>query len=80
MRSYKEIAEMTGTTIDEVRTMMRAASKKWEPRWNATHGGCDLVLLWSVGNAGTGCLGRGYTREEAVIYALENNLQYAEVL
>lgn len=80
MRSYEEIAEMTGTTVDEVRAMMRAAIKKWEPRWNATCGGCDLVMLWSVGNEGTGCIGSGCTREEAVIYALEHNSQFAKVL
>lgn len=80
MRSYKEIAEMTGTTVDEVRTMMRAASKKWDPMWNATCDGCDLALVWRVGNAATGCIGSGCTREEAVIYALEHNSQYAKVL
>lgn len=80
MKSYKEIAEMTGTTVDEVRTMMRSASKKLELRRNATCDGCDLVMTWSVGNEGTGCLGRGYTREEAVIYALEHNSQFAKVL
>ena len=80
MTSYKNIAETTGTTVDEVRTMMRAARKKWEPRLNATCDGYDLVLTWAVGNAGTGCLGRGYTREEAVIYALEHNSHYAKLL
>lgn len=80
MRSYKEIAEMTGTTVDEVRTMMRAAVKKWGPRWNATCDDCDLVMLWSVGNEVTGCIGSGRTREEAVIYALEHNSQLANML
>nr|DAM29461.1 MAG TPA: RNA polymerase sigma-H factor [Caudoviricetes sp.] len=79
MRSYKELAEMTGTTVDEVRAMMRSARKVHKQR-------CvkpveyELYAVWCVGISGTGCIGSGSTREEAVIYALENNVQFAAFL
>lgn len=80
MRSYKEIAEMTGTTVDEVRTMMRAAHGVGSPEYRALSNKVMIHTVWRVGNAATGCIGSGYTREEAVIYALEHNLQFAKVL
>ena len=78
-RTYKEIAEMTGTTVDEVRTMMRSARKVYEPRC-VKPGKYERYAVWCIGNAATGCIGRGSTREEAVIYALEHNSQFAKVL
>lgn len=80
MRSYKEIAEITGTTVDEVRTMMRAAYPVGSPEYRAIDNKSMIHTVWRVGNAGTGCIGSGFTREEAVIYALEHNLQFAKVL
>lgn len=80
MRSYKKIAEMTGTTVDEVRTMMRAAHPVGSPEYRAFSNKVMIHTVWHVGNAGTGCIGSGCTREEAVIYALEHNSQYAKVL
>ena len=79
MKSYQQLAEMTGATIDEVRTMMRNAHKVYEPRC-VNYGEYAMVAVWRVGNAATGCIGSGYTRETAVVYALENNLQYAKIL
>ena len=80
MRPYKEIAEMTGTTVDEVRTMMRAAYPVGSPEYIAAADKSMIHTVWRVGNAATGCIGRGRTREEAVIYALEHNSQFAKVL
>lgn len=80
MKSYKELAEMTGTTVDEVRTMMRTAYPVGVPEYNAMEDKSMIHTVWRVGNAGTGCIGSGRTREEAVIYALEHNSQYAKVL
>ena len=80
MRSYKDIAEMTGTTVDEVRTMMRAAYPVGVPEYKAIDNKSMIHPVWRVGNAATGCIGSGYTREEAVIYALEHNSQFAKVL
>ena len=67
MKSFKEIAEQTGADIELVRRAM----------WDAhqTYGG-----KWHVGNAGTGVIGAGDTRQEAVIYALEHNAQFIKVL
>lgn len=83
MKSYEELAAMTGTTVDEVRTMMRWAHQEDTIVRSATGGDYEhyeLITIWCVGNAGTGCIGSGRTREEAVIYALEHNSQYAKVL
>lgn len=80
MKSYKEIAEITGTTVDEVRTMMRAASPVGSPEYIASDDKSMIHTVWRVGNAATGCIGSGRTREEAVIYALEHNSQFAKVL
>lgn len=80
MRSYKELAEMTGTTVDEVRTMMRAAYPVGLPEYRAIDNKSMIHTVWRVGNAATGCIGSGCTREEAVIYALEHNSQFAKVL
>lgn len=62
MRSYKELAEMTGTTVDEVRTMMRAARKVYKQRC-VKPGEYELYTVWCVGISGTGCIGSGRTRE-----------------
>lgn len=67
MKSFNEIAETTGTTIEDVRDAMRNAHK-------------TINGTWHVGNAGTGVIGAGETRQEAVIYALENNAQFVKVL
>lgn len=80
MKSYKDIAEMTGTTVDEVRTMMRAAYPVGSPEYIASDDKSMIHTVWRVGNAATGCIGSGRTREEAVIYALEHNSQFAKVL
>lgn len=80
MRSYKELAEMTGTTVDEVRTMIRAAYPVGSPEYIAADDKSMIHTVWRVGNAATGCIGSGRTREEAVIYALEHNSQFAKVL
>ena len=80
MRSCKEIAEMTGTTVDEARTMMRAAYPVGSPEYRAIDGNSMIHTVWRVGNAVTGCIGSGCTREEAVIYALEHNSHYAKFL
>lgn len=83
MRSYKKkkkIAVMTGITVDEVRTMMRAAYPVGSPEYKQLSNKVMIHTVWRVGNAATGCIGSGYTREEAVIYALEHNLQFAKVL
>lgn len=79
MRSYKKLAEITGTTVDEVRTMMRAARVIYNTRF-IRPGKYERYAVWCVGNEGTGCIGSGSTREEAVIYALEHNSQFAKVL
>ena len=80
MRSCKELAEMTGTTVDEARTMMRAAYPVGSTEYRAIDGKSMIHTAWRVGNAVTGCIGSGCTREEAVIYALEHNSHYAKVL
>lgn len=79
MKSYQQLAKETCTTIADVRTMMRAAHKVYEPRC-INRAEYAMVAVWHVGNAGTGCIGSGRTREAATVYALENNLQYAKVL
>lgn len=71
---------MTGTTVDEVRTMMRAACQVGLPEYIAIENKSMIHTAWRVGNAATGCIGSGCTREEAVIYALEHNSQFAKVL
>lgn len=80
MKSYKDIAEMTGTTVDEVQTMMRVAYQVGLPEYIAADDKSMIHTVWRVGNAATGCIGSGRTREEAVIYALEHNSQFAKVL
>lgn len=80
MRSCKEIAEITGTTVDEARTMMPAACPVGSPEYRAIDSKSMTHTAWRVGNAVTGCIGSGFTREEAVIYALGHNSQYAKVL
>ena len=67
MKSSKEIAEQTGTDIELVRRAMWDAHQTYEGKWH-------------VGNAGTGVIGAGDTRQEAVIYALEHNAQFIKVL
>lgn len=67
MMKYSEIAEVTGASIEDVCDAMRNAHKTFEG-------------VWHVGNDGTGVIGAGDTRQEAVIYALKNNLQLVRVL
>ena len=84
MRSYKELAEMTGTTVDDVRTFMRVATTSDTERGRRLlrNQKCSEACCfnWVVGITATGCIGAGRTKEEAVIYALEHNSQYANVL
>lgn len=67
MKSFKEIAETTGTDIELVQDAMRNAHK-------------TMSGAWHVGNAGTGVIGAGATRQEAVVYALTHNAQFVKVL
>lgn len=67
MKSFKEIAEQTGADIELVRRAMWDAHQTYDGKWH-------------VGNAGTGVIGAGDTRQEAVIYALEHNAQFIKVL
>lgn len=64
---YNEISEVTGASIEDVRDAMRNARQFFDGSWR-------------VGNDGTGLIGIGDTRQEAVIYALKNNLQLVRVL
>lgn len=73
MKSYTEIAEETGTTVEMVRSAMVNAEKSADT-FNGTY------RLWFVCSEGYGdwndrychADGRGGTREEAVIDALTN--------
>lgn len=67
MKSFKEIAEQTGASIEDVRDAMRNAHQTFDG-------------VWHVGNAGTGVIGAGDTRQDAVIYALKHNLHLVRVL
>lgn len=65
MKSFKEIAEQTGTDIELVRDMMKYAHKTYYGVWDVFH----------VAEDGTRITGSGATRDEAVIHALEHNAQ-----
>lgn len=74
MKSYKAIAEETGTTIEQVRAAMACAGKTRDnidclhpdwPEWFVSAGGAGRNLFWIIHVQGW-----GETREEAVIDAL----------
>lgn len=67
MKSFKEIAAQTDTDIELVKDAMRNAHQTFSG-------------VWHVGNAGTGIIGSGATRQEAVVYAIEHNAQFVKVL
>ena len=83
MKSYREIAWETGTTVKDVRALMKMAKKREVPcdhYYNdysgffidlADTGRVEIVIdtFWSVRGV------RGRTREEAVINALNNEFR-----
>mgnify|MGYP000955465177 CR=1 FL=1 len=75
MKSYKQIAEENGSSIELVKDAMRNARAAY-----AVNSDGSMTREWRVGNDGTGVIGRGRTKGEAVEYALANNAQMVAVL